>query len=291
MIEFFQRKKAIHSPTSNRSICVWGPVGSTGKTTVAINLACELALEGNRVLLIDLDTYSPSISDSLGLVDHPPGLASAARLVGQGRFDLEQIERLSVNFEVGTGKLAILTGLSNPARWPEINGEKTEGLISAGQEHFDFVVVDVAPHLESSVRQVGGAVDRNVATRTALGSCAKSLAVISADSVGVKRFIENFEQAAGLSNDFAILANRVRSSALGAKAKHQVDDAVRFFCDREIAAFIPDDPDSCDRALLEMVPLAMMKRSSPARQAIVQFARLTFLPGRALKGRRVAKLD
>ena len=291
MIEFFKHKSALNVEVINRSICVWGPTGSTGKTTVAVNLACELALEGNRVLLVDLDTYSPSISDFLGLVDHPPGLASAARLVGQGRFDLEQIERLSVGFEVGSGKLAILTGLSNPSRWPEISGEKTEGLISAGQEHFDFVVVDVAPHLESSVRQVGGAVDRNVVARTALGCCSKSLAVISADSVGVKRFIEVFEQAADLSNDLEIVANRVQSSALGARAKRQVEDAVHLFSNRQIAATIPDDPDSCDRALLEMVPLAMMKGSSPARQAIAHYVRRSFLPGRTRKGRRVAKLD
>ena len=291
MVEFFKSKKLESAKPPSRSICVWGPAGSTGKTTIAINLACELAIEGNRVMLIDLDTYSPSIADSLGLVDHPPGLASAARLVGQGRFDREQIERLSVRFEVGSGQLAILTGLSNPSRWPEISAEKTEGLISVGLENFDFVVVDVAPHLESAVRQVGGAVDRNIATRTALQFCSVSLAVVAADSLGVKRFVEVFEQASGLSKELLILANRLRASALGIKAKRQVDDAVKFFCNREIAAFIPEDAASCDRSVFEMVPLAMMKRASPARQAIAQFARLTFLPGHARKGRRVAKLD
>ena len=290
MIRFFERGSLPTEASQSLSICVWGPAGSTGKTTVAINLACELALEGKRVMLIDLDTYSPSISDFLGLVDHPPGLASAARLVAQQRFDLEQIERLSVRFEIGSGCLAILTGLSSASRWPEISSEKTEGLIAAGQEHFDFVVVDVSAHLESSVRQVGGAIDRNIAARTALSVCSKSLAVIAADAIGIKRFTEAVEQAAGISNDLLIVANRLRSSALGSKARRQVEDAVQFFCNRQVSAFVPDDSVTCDRALLEMVPLAMMKRASPARQAISEFARATFLPERTRKGRRVAKL-
>lgn len=291
MVDFFKRTKQESAKPASRSICVWGPAGSTGKTTIAVNLACELALEGNRVMLIDLDTYSPSISDALGLVDHPPGLASAARLVGQGRFELEQIDRLSVRFEVGSGQLAVLTGLSNASRWPEISGEKIEGLISVGLENFDFVVVDVSPHLEPAVRQVGGAIDRNIATRAALQSCSVSLAVVAADPLGVKRFVEVFEQAAGISKVLIIVANRLRASALGLKARRQVEDALKFFCNREIAAFIPEDAASCDRSLFEMVPLAMMKRASPARQAIAQFARLTFLPGHTRKGRRVAKLD
>ena len=291
MVEFFKRKKPENGKPLNRSICVWGPAGSTGKTTVAINLACELAIEGHRVLLIDLDTYSPSIADSLGLVNQPPGLASAARLVGQGRFDLEQVERLSVQYQVGSGHMAVLTGLSNASRWPEISAEKIEGLISVGLEFFDFVVVDVSPPLEPAVRQVGGAIDRNIAARTSLAFCSTSIAVVAADPIGVKRFIDVFEQAAELSKDLLISVNRLRSSALGAKAKREVEDAVKFFCSRDVAAFIPQDLDACDRSLFEMVPLAMMKRSSPARQAIAQFARLTFLPSEARKGRRVAKLD
>lgn len=291
MIDLFKRQVAVQEQSSPISICVWGPPGSPGKSTFAANLACELAIEGRRVLLVDLDTYSPSLSDLFGLIDHPPGLAAAARLVGQGRFDLEQINRLTVQFDVGSGKLSILTGLSSPARWPEIGAEKIEGLVRSTIDHFDFVILDVASFLESSVRQVGGAVDRNIATRTALSICAKSVAVFSAEPIGVKRFLEAFEHASVLTPNSLIVANKVRTSALGAKAKQQVAEAIRHFCDRAITAFIPDDSDSCDRAVFEMVPLAMMKRSSPARQAIAQFARVNFPEAIQRKQRGVAKLD
>jgi MinD-like ATPase involved in chromosome partitioning or flagellar assembly len=290
MIDLFKRKAPTLVQASPIAICVWGAAGSPGKSTVAANLACELSIEGHRVLLVDLDTYSPCLSDLFGLIDHPPGLAAAARLVGQGRFDLEQIDRLTVQFDVGSGKLAILTGLSSPARWPEIGAEKIEGLVEIALEHFDFVILDVASSLESSIRQVGGAVDRNIASRTALSVCEKTIAVLSAEPIGVKRFLEAFEHASVLASDCLIVANRLRTSALGAKAKQQVEDAVRHFCDRAVTAFIPDDSDSCDRAVFEMVPLALMKRSSPARQAIAQFARLDLGDVTQLKQRGVAKL-
>lgn len=291
MIDLFKRNVPVLTEANPISICVWGPAGSPGKSTVAANMACELALEGRRVLLVDLDTYSPCLSEMFGLVDHPPGLAAAARLVGQGRFDLEQINRLAVRFEVGSGHLAILTGLSSPSRWPEIGAEKVEGLIKNALEHFDFVILDVASPLESSIRQVGGAVDRNIATRTALTVAAKTVAVLSSEPIGVKRFLEAYDQVSALTSNSLILANRLRTAALGTKAKQQVDDAMRHFFNRSIASFIPDDSESCDRAVFEMVPLAMMKRSSPARQAIAQFARLNFLGGAPRRHRSVAKLD
>lgn len=290
MIDLFKRSSSPQTLAASQTICVWGPAGAPGKTMLAVNLASELALEGKRVLLVDLDTYSPSISDYFGLVDQPPGLTAAARLVGQGRFDLEQIERLVVRYEVSAGQLAILTGLSSASRWPEISAEKVDGMLTEALKYFDFVVLDVAAPLESAIRQVGGAIDRNIAARTALSRATVCLAVLAADPIGVKRFLDSFEALTALSSKVLVVANRLRTSALGVKAKQQIEDAIAQLAGQSVAAFIPVDYEACDRAVLEMVPLAMMKRSSPARQAIAQFVRLNFVPTQARKSRRVAKL-
>jgi MinD-like ATPase involved in chromosome partitioning or flagellar assembly len=290
MIDLFKRAKQPRITIDGASICVWGPAGSPGKSTLAANLACELALAGNSVILLDLDTYSPAQSDLFGLVDHPPGLASAARLLAQDRLDQEQIRRLSAHFEVGEGHLSILTGLSSAARWPEISSEKTEGLISCASDYFDFVIVDVASHLESAVRQVGGVVDRNVASRSAISKCTLTIGIIAADPIGVRRFLDSADAVTGLASNLVLIANRLRTSVLGSDAKNQVKDTIQQFAGLDVATFIPADYESCDRALLEMVPLAMLKRSSPARQAIAQFARLNFATALTRKTRRVAKL-
>jgi MinD-like ATPase involved in chromosome partitioning or flagellar assembly len=291
MINLFKRASIKFEEPTNRSVCIWGPPGAPGKSTLALNLACELALAGSRVLLVDLDTYSPSLSEHFGLNDHQPGLAAAARLVGQDRLDEEQIKRLSVSFEAGKGNLSILTGLSTSSRWPEITRSKTEGLITAAKACFDYVVLDVGSPLEPAVRQVGGAVDRNIAARTALEFSDHVFAVLASDPIGVKRFLDEFERLHELAPDAFIIANRLRNSAIGARAKQQVEDLIQQHCRRPVSGFIPADFESCDRALFEMVPLAMMKRSSPARQAIAQLARMHFGASERPVAAHVAKLS
>lgn len=276
MIDLFKRHVVDHSPVSGGSICVWGPSGSPGKSTLALNLACELALSGKRVLLVDLDTYSSSIGTMLGINEPPPGLAAAARLAGQGRLDHEQLARLAVEHQAGRGSMSVLTGLGSDLRWPEITSDKIQGLIASALESYEFVILDVASPLEVGLKQVGGVVDRNVATRSALESCTTSIAVFNADQVGVKRLCDSYEQLCHSARTPILVANRFRSSALGGSAKQQIEDAILELCRSEIRWFIPEDRASCDRAVLEMVPLAMLKRSSGAKQAIAQFARHNF---------------
>lgn len=274
-----------------RSICVWGPHGSPGRTTIAVNLACELALAGSSVLLIDLDADAPSVADCFGLLDEKPGVAAALRLIGQGRLDSSQIDRLATSYEVGEAKLSVLTGLRSSSRWPELAREKVQQLIQVGKQHFDFVVIDIAADLESGVRQIGGAVDRNAAARAALEVADTAVAVFAADSLGVRRFIDAFEGFSDLVTEPILVANRLRSSALGASARQQIDDTVMQLCRRQVTAYVPSDPESCDKALAQAVPLAMMKRSSKARQAIAQFARLNFATEPTRIKEHVAKLD
>ena len=53
-----------------RTIAIWGPHGSSGKSTIAINLAESLSNSGSRVLLVDADLENPSLAIMLGL-DRP----------------------------------------------------------------------------------------------------------------------------------------------------------------------------------------------------------------------------
>ena len=83
-----QTKTTSHTGLPVNVVGCWGPAGSPGKSTVAANLACEMALLGKRVLLVDLDTLSPSLAIALGLVDTPAGLSACLRL---SRFPLARI--------------------------------------------------------------------------------------------------------------------------------------------------------------------------------------------------------
>jgi MinD-like ATPase involved in chromosome partitioning or flagellar assembly len=283
MIDLFKRQSTNQALIAGGSVCVWGPTGSPGKSTLALNLACELASSGKQVLLLDLDTYSASIGTLLGVAEPGPGVAAAARLVGQDRLDSEQFLRLAIKYQVGKGAMSVLAGLSSELRWPELTAEKVRGIISLATQNYDYVILDVASPLEAGLKHVGGVVDRNVSTRTALEVCTRSIAVFNADQIGVKRLCDSFAQMSQLAPSPILIANRFRTTALGSGAKQQIKDALLEMCQSEVNWFIPEDRASCDRAVLDMIPLVMLKRSSVARQAIAQFVRQTFEMGAGLK--------
>ena len=62
--------------TAPRVIAVWGPAGSPGRSTLAVELAVELARGGRHIGLIDGDSHAPSLALALGLADEAPGFAA-----------------------------------------------------------------------------------------------------------------------------------------------------------------------------------------------------------------------
>lgn len=50
-------------------ILVMSGKGGVGKTTVAVNLACQLASEGNTVGILDVDIHGPNVPKMLGIED------------------------------------------------------------------------------------------------------------------------------------------------------------------------------------------------------------------------------
>lgn len=62
-----RRKVAERLSLIHRTVMVLSGKGGVGKSTVAVNLAAGMALEGKRVGLLDLDIHGPSVPTMLGL--------------------------------------------------------------------------------------------------------------------------------------------------------------------------------------------------------------------------------
>lgn len=120
---------------------MWGPAGSPGRTTVAVNLAAELAATGTSVLLVDGDTYGACIAQVLGLLDESPGVAAAARAAELGALDLATLARLTPS--VATG-FRVLTGLPTSTRWSELRADAMRNILEIARRLVDIVVVDCA---------------------------------------------------------------------------------------------------------------------------------------------------
>ncbi len=261
------------STRAPRVIAVWGPAGAPGRSTVAVELAVELARGGRHIALVDADTHAPSIALALGLADEGPGFAAACRQVELGGLDARELARVSVS--LGGSGIDVLTGLNRPSRWPELSESRVTGALEVCRDWAEHTVIDVASSLERD-EEIMSDLDgprRNAATLAALRSADLVVAVAGADPVGVARFLRahgDLRATIG-ATPVAVVANRLRPGALGIDARGQVRRTLDRFGGIEDVWFVPQDPRSADAALLASRPIAEVAPKSPLTLAVRRF--------------------
>ena len=278
------------SPAHPGVIAVWGPPGSPGRSTVAIELAVELARGGRHVGLVDADSHAPSIALALGLADEAPGFAAACRQAELGGLDARELTRISAPL-AATG-VDVLTGVNRPSRWPELSGARVEAALAACRGWADHTVVDVAASLERD-EEIVSDLDgprRNAATLAALRSADLVVAVASADPLGISRFLRAHADLRATigATPVAVVANRLRPGALGIDARGQVRRTLDRFGGVSDVWFVPTDPRAADAALLAARPIAEMAPRSPITLALRRFAGEAVVPA-ASRGRGIRR--
>lgn len=122
-------------------IVVHGLAGGTGATTLAVNLAWELANIGGsdapRVCLLDLDLQHGSVSTYLDL---PRREAVFEMLSETANMDEEVFGQALLSFE---NKLQVLTAPSDMVPLDIITPEDISRVIEMARAHFDYVIVDM----------------------------------------------------------------------------------------------------------------------------------------------------
>ena len=253
-------------------VVVWGPPGAPGRTTVAVNLAAELAAGGVSTLLVDADTYAASVAQHLALLDEAPGVAAATRLADAGRLD---VRSLAAAAPVALPDLRVLTGLPRADRWPEIRDESFTHVLQVARSLAAVTVVDVAAPLEEDedLSYDTRAPRRNAATLAALRTADRIIAVGAGDPVGLQRLVRGLADLAAIGkNDAEVVVTKVRSTAVGSHAETVIADSLDRFAAVTAAAFIPDDRTALDGALLAGRVLRECDPSSSARLAIADLA-------------------
>lgn len=245
-------------------VVIWGPPGAPGRTTVAVNLAAELAAGGVSTLLVDADTYAASVAQHLALLDEAPGVAAATRLADAGRLD---VRSLAAAAPLALPDLRVLTGLPRADRWPEIRDESFTHVLQVARSLAAVTVVDVAAALEEDedLSYDTRAPRRNAATLAALRTADRILAVGAGDPVGLQRLVRGLADLAAIGkNDAEVVVTKVRGSAVGSHAETVIADSLDRFAAVTATAFIPDDRTALDGALLAGRVLRECDPSSPA---------------------------
>lgn len=264
---------AVASSTASRGrvIVVWGPDGAPGRSTIAVELACELARDGRRVALVDADSRAPSLALATGLADEGPGFAAACRQAERGALTVAELDRISTPL----GEVDVLTGINRPGRWPELGAARVHAALEVCRDWVDDVVVDVAAALERD-EEIVSDLDgprRNAATLAALGAADEVVAVVAADPVGVARFVRGYPELRSLVGavPVRVVVNKTRPGALGIDARGQVRRALERFVGVGEVWFVPWDAKAADAALLAARPVAHNSPRSALTAAVRRF--------------------
>lgn len=260
-------------PGPGRIIALWGPMGSPGRTTLAVNVAGELAAEGKDVILVDADSYGASVAAVLGLLDESAGLAQACRLADQGVLDAAALARVAAPVATAGGTFRVLTGTTRADRWTELRAPALAVVLERARQLADVVVVDAGFCLEADEELSFDtmAPRRNAATLRSLELADTVFAVGAADPVGVPRLVRGLAEleAAVPQASPVVVMNKVRASSVGRGPERQLRDAwKRYGPEFAIHAFLPYDSPAADAALLGGSLLMECAPDSGLRHAI-----------------------
>ena len=196
-------------------IAVWGPMGAPGRTTVAMVLSELLCVGDRRVCLVDADTYAPSISLALGLVDESGGIVRACRQADNGLLDGGGVIASTRRIR---GSWHVLTGLPRVDRWPELTPTALDRVWSSLRAAFDVTVIDVGFCVEDDDAPAAWARRRNGAALSALVTADHAIAVADSTAAGAARLVAAWPDfcASVATASVAIVRNRVaRRHAVG----------------------------------------------------------------------------
>ena len=255
-------------------VAVWGPAGAPGRTTLAVNLAAELAVAATGgTLLVDADTYGGAVAPVLGLLDESPGIAAACRAAAAGRLDTVGLAALTP--QLGSG-LRVLTGIGRAERWPEVPGSSLEAVWSTARRLVGWTVVDTGFCLERDevLSYDTRAPHRNGATLSALVEADVVVVVGTGDPIGLQRLVRGLGDLSdvGVGAPRRVVVNRVRASASGPRPAEAIREALSRYAGVSEVDLVPQDVVACDGALLAARTLVEHAPSSPARRAVAALA-------------------
>lgn len=247
---------------AGRVVAVWGTHGAPGRTTLAIELAAQLAHRGT-VLVVDADTVAPAVAQHLGIVDEASGLALACRMAAHGRLTAVRRHALTA------GPVDVLTGITRTERWREVPERDVATVLAAARREYEWIVVDITggAHAAQPDHGTAFAPTRHGAQQAALAAADETLIVGRADAVGMYRLLGSLVDTP--VEDALVVVNRVRRSAAPARQLHEVLERL---AGETHPVLVPDDPHGVDRAVRDGSFVAQVAPKSGVVTAVAQLA-------------------
>lgn len=241
-----------------RLITVMGSSGGVGSTTIAVNLAVELAaLSERRVALVDLDYRFGQVAT---LLDLDPVYTVADLCHSTEQLELQLIEKAFLKHTTGVHVLARPTSFSQA---DTITAASCVGLLTVLLQHCEYVVADGPSRLESNARAVLDISDVNLLVLQLLVPSVRN---------GL-RMLESMRESGYGTERTKLLCNRVGRDS-GNLNVEDVSDTLG----QQVYATIPDDWPAISGAINLGEPLLTHCPKGRARQAIQKIAERLHAP-------------
>ncbi len=138
-IERLMRVTAAGASTAGKIIAVFSNKGGTGTSTLAVNLAVELAqVTGQGVALADFDSQAGEVSLFLNL---QPTRTIADLVTGQGKIDSAVVQAALVKHPSG---VYVLCEPERPEQTESITGTRVHDILGQLTSSFPYVVCDLS---------------------------------------------------------------------------------------------------------------------------------------------------
>jgi hypothetical protein len=244
--------------STGRNVVVWGPVGSSGVSSLVLALAGCATHAGLSTVVVDAHVYGGAQSGLLNLFDEAPGIAAACRLAARDTLSSDELRRVAATVTHGRDSLAVLTGIPEAQRWTELGPDSVRTVLSTARASWDVSVVDVAFCLEEDeeISSDFFAPRRNGATLACLAEADVVVGVAGCDSLSLSRYILAMPRLREIIGNTPVVTvvNRLRPSAAGLAPEASVRETLQRFAGIGDALCVPDDADLLDRALVSGLP-------------------------------------
>ncbi len=173
-------------PNVKNIIAVSSGKGGVGKSTVAVNLAVSLALDGAKVGLMDADVYGPNVPLMLGVADQQPQAFNGQIIP----IEAHGVRMISMAVLAPADKPMILRG-------PMLHGIVRQFLTDVNWGELDYLIVDMPPgtgDVQLSLAQlvpVQGAVLVTTPQQVSIADVRRALKMFETVAVPILGVIEN----------------------------------------------------------------------------------------------------
>jgi len=231
-------------------IAVYSPKGGTGKTTIAVNLACVLRRQGAAVALLDGVMQFGAVRH---LLQVPPSTRSIVDLPAGAAMRANLMEAL---WE-GPGGVAVLLAPPRPEEADLVAASEIGNAIGLLADHHDYVIVDTSPRLSEDTLAILDAASIILLVVTYMG----------VTIANTRAAIDTFE-ALGYKGQKPILLVVNQSDSTAGLSKSGMEHALNL----PVVAEIPTDWKLVSESNNKQTPFVLANAGAPVSQALASLA-------------------